>query len=1156
MKKVFTRILATTLLVLGSLFATSFFSTPVIADELDDTIQTIDPDQSLTPRPTAPSSPTTTPNNPTTPTPDPDQNPANTPTSDEDETEDGEDGEDGEDNDRPTSNEDQKSICSQQVGALSWILCTSADVVAKATDVIYAIVGDLLEINPATLEENSPIYLTWQIARNLTNIVFIIFLIIVIYSQLTGLGISNYGIKRILPRLVIAMILVNLSFIICLLSVDLSNVIGAGLRGFFDSIEQSVMANISYTAEDVSFGSILTWLTIGGSTVAGGIALAATNGIGSIFWMAIIAVFGAVVAVITGLITIAARQALVALLIMISPLAFVAYLLPNTERWFSKWKDLLLRMLIFYPMFSFLFSASHLAGIAIMASATGESAALWTILGLAVQIFPLFFSWQLLKMSDTILGALSAGLNRALSPVQRTVGNWATSHAEQNRERYLANSSLPGAKLRRYLDYRQKLRTTDTMNSATIRSSIATERAMKTLSSGLGRDTEGNDIWKKRANRYTRNAKRSSIESLNAQTAELSHANTISAYKFETSKIDKKLGAASGQSYLELSIQKYREANEAQSDQTWLLKQYLDANKNREEDPYAYNRLMRNGAGSLGHTGETSIMGQVIVKNSEIEERRRREGRIVFTKFGVGKHKSEFRGAVFDIEHINDDGYETDEYGNKVENEQYQLKPGCQHKAWSKFIGVHKETGAEITSAEYNALSKSEQEKYNKVNYFDITDDHGRPVQRVYTDDAGYMKELLNDDIAIGDPINQRYQLELGVSNIPGKKDGIVRSYASTISAAFGATGYKEHDASVTAQLTSQLRSGYVNTIGQLYIAKLQSINNATKPGAFLTNDTFFQKQLNQLLLASQDDALFNKLISDQDLEYYANVNGKKLNGVTWAKDDKGNYGWQEVPREQATIAQRRDYIKHVLMPKVAQKTFGMMNRKPSNNIADSQKPDAVASLHELLSTIIQLQNNNLDTSIDAKLRLNPNINLYDNGDPNSVKRRIDQLGLVPVKDYDDDDYDDDDDDYGPGGDSPSDSSNSRSRKPQGSDSRGSSRSSSGRYDTFGKQVKRSKKQQQRQRSEKDPLVLETQVSDIFNYGAESFDQIARDLGDLFANNSILRKHDRDIASLISEYRDQLKAPYDLDDKDNQAVMRRFEYAVKTLITHCLFGGP
>lgn len=35
----------------------------------------------------------------------------------------------------------------------------------------------------------------------------------------------------------------------------------------------------------------------------------------------------------------AARQALIVILIIISPLAFVAYLLPGTEKWFDKWKD-------------------------------------------------------------------------------------------------------------------------------------------------------------------------------------------------------------------------------------------------------------------------------------------------------------------------------------------------------------------------------------------------------------------------------------------------------------------------------------------------------------------------------------------------------------------------------------------------------------------------------------------------------------------------------------------------------------------------------------------------------------------------------------------------------------------------------------------------
>ena len=104
------------------------------------------------------------------------------------------------------------------------------------------------------------------------------------------------------------------------------------------------------------------------------------------------------IAVIIGLITIAARQALVALLVMIAPLAFVAYLLPNTEKWFNKWRELLGRMLIFYPMFSFLVGASQLLGSALIIAATTPFG---TIIGYAVQVVPIFFAFSLMKMSGT-----------------------------------------------------------------------------------------------------------------------------------------------------------------------------------------------------------------------------------------------------------------------------------------------------------------------------------------------------------------------------------------------------------------------------------------------------------------------------------------------------------------------------------------------------------------------------------------------------------------------------------------------------------------------------------------------------------------------------------------------------------------------------------
>ena len=109
------------------------------------------------------------------------------------------------------------------------------------------------------MKETSPIHVVWTYLRNITNIIFVIFFLIVIYSQITGIGISNYGIKRTLPRIIIAAILVNLSYLICILAVDVSNILGVGFRGIFESIQADAIANstISEAAASTSVAGIV-----------------------------------------------------------------------------------------------------------------------------------------------------------------------------------------------------------------------------------------------------------------------------------------------------------------------------------------------------------------------------------------------------------------------------------------------------------------------------------------------------------------------------------------------------------------------------------------------------------------------------------------------------------------------------------------------------------------------------------------------------------------------------------------------------------------------------------------------------------------------------------------------------------------------------------
>ena len=341
--------------------------------------------------------------------------------------------------------------CKDSLGAIGWLVCPTTGKIAEAVDWLYDKIEEILVINPISMEDGSPIYEIWKYCRGITNIVFIIFLLVVIYSQLTGLGISNYGLKKVLPKLIVTAVLVNLSFLICSLAVDVSNIVGNGLRGIFTGVEESVMANGVSPEIEVSYSSMY-------SSLAGGTALAVGTGVvafefGAI-WMLIPVVLGAIVAVVSGLITIALRQAVVVLLIMISPLAMVANILPNVEQWFKKWKDLLIKMLVFYPMFSLLFGASSLAGFAIILSA---KSGFGILLGVAVQIFPLFFSWSLMKMSGTFLGDINAKMRAIADRPLAANRAWAESRMRLSKQKHLLSERAytPSLRLMQFVNKRK-----------------------------------------------------------------------------------------------------------------------------------------------------------------------------------------------------------------------------------------------------------------------------------------------------------------------------------------------------------------------------------------------------------------------------------------------------------------------------------------------------------------------------------------------------------------------------------------------------------------------------------------------------------------------------------------------------------------------------
>ena len=342
------------------------------------------------------------------------------------------------------------------VQGIGWIICPLSNWLADGIDYMYSALQEFLKTKPLeTTNQNSGIYLAWVIMRNISNVAFIVAFLVIIYSQLTSVGISNYGVKKMLPRLVIAAVLVNLSFTFCAVLLDLSNVTGYAFQDAFMGIKNTISTVGENTGVGWTWSEVIVMILSNGALAGGVVATVAMGA--ELLPLALSALVGIGLVLLLVLLIMAARQALIVILIIISPLAFVCYLLPGTEKWFKKWRDLFFTMLVFFPAFAVVFGGAQLAGIIIIQNATGANGGIMQILGMVVQVIPLALTPIILKLSGGVLGKFAGFVNDKNKGLYDRSKNYAKDRRETIKNKKLANPNMARFnpnRLRRWADHK------------------------------------------------------------------------------------------------------------------------------------------------------------------------------------------------------------------------------------------------------------------------------------------------------------------------------------------------------------------------------------------------------------------------------------------------------------------------------------------------------------------------------------------------------------------------------------------------------------------------------------------------------------------------------------------------------------------------------
>ncbi len=287
----------------------------------------------------------------------------------------------------------------------SWIICPAITGISSLTVSLYTnYIEPLLAVRALSTAPTDPLYQIWQTFRSLADVFFVVIFLVIIFSTAVSTGIDSYTIKKMLPRLVVAAILVQFSYFLCGVVVDIGNILGSGVL----TLIQHTIASANVPNQSGSAASpVLSGLTV--FAPAAGIAAIAAGPAAPAILMALV---GLLIGIVVFVVTLSIRQLLINVLIVLSPIAFVLWIMPNTSKLFDKWKDNFIKVILMFPFISLLFGAGLIVSAVAQSNNGGSNGGVGTILGMLGPIIAFCMMPMAFKMAGTAMSGVTGAVGR------------------------------------------------------------------------------------------------------------------------------------------------------------------------------------------------------------------------------------------------------------------------------------------------------------------------------------------------------------------------------------------------------------------------------------------------------------------------------------------------------------------------------------------------------------------------------------------------------------------------------------------------------------------------------------------------------------------------------------------------------------------------
>jgi hypothetical protein len=231
--------------------------------------------------------------------------------------------------------------CESAGFSLNWILCPIFNATSNFVEWLLTNVIQPLLRTDDFLDTNGPVFQIWSQFRIYANIFLIIAVIVVVFGQTIGTAMFEaYMVRTFLSRLLLVIILVNLSIYLMAGFLDIVNVLGAGIgaamtaplhgAGLFKFTPTTTQqGGVALAVGSIGLGAAASGVIFGG-------LISPEAGIFVLLFVLLPAVFG----VIAMIVTIVARRAILIGLTIASPIPAALKALPNTEKYSDKFVDL------------------------------------------------------------------------------------------------------------------------------------------------------------------------------------------------------------------------------------------------------------------------------------------------------------------------------------------------------------------------------------------------------------------------------------------------------------------------------------------------------------------------------------------------------------------------------------------------------------------------------------------------------------------------------------------------------------------------------------------------------------------------------------------------------------------------------------------------